>query len=794
MKDLLMSSTVNAGSTLGAGPGVALISGLGGDAGFGENVLGRNDDASTTEIDISAIFGTEGLSFFGSNFTSLWVNNNGSVTFNDSRSTFTPDAITVASGNPEISPYFADVDTRGGETFASVGGNSTGSNLVYWDIDTVNDRLIFTWDDVGYFDSQTGLTNAFQLILTDRGNGDFDIEFRYEDINWTTGSASGGVGGLGGTVARAGYTAGTGDPDAYFELPTSGDQEAMLGLDEATGNTGDIGRWLFNVRSGDVVTSDIPDLPTFWKGGWISGNSHLQTLDGLGYDFQAAGEYVLLRSTLGVSFEIQVRMVPAVGNVSINQATAVQLGTDTVMIDGSDAQPLRINGVAIALVDFTSIAVNGGAVFREGHTYTIIISGADDMVNDGDSRVIVDVMNGRVDIDVRLNSELLGDLEGLLGDGDGNANNDIALANGTVLARPLLFSDIYGAYRDDWRVSTDAQSLFTYDAGESLEGFFLESYPANLVGLSDLDASVVAAARQAVINAGLIEGTANFNNAVLDYALSGDTSFLDSAFSVPALAESNVVSTQNDATVNLFGTDAGETLTAGLGHDTIHAAGGNDQLFGGFGNDTLFGGDGADTLNGGDGDDFIFGGATSADLRDIIFAGSGNDIIDGGYGNDNIFGMDGNDTMTGGFGADTLQGQNDDDVITGSALSDLLFGNAGNDFLNGGFGHDRVNGGSGADRFFHLGIFGHGSDWVQDYNAAEGDILLFGQAGATIDQFQVNFTHRVSPAGERSGDDAVQEGFVIYRPTGQIMWALVDGGGQAQINIQLDDDVFDLMA
>ncbi|MBL4751000.1 MAG: hypothetical protein JKX71_10550 [Amylibacter sp.] len=55
---------------------------------------------------------------------------------------------------------------------------------------------------------------------------------------------------------------------------------------------------------------------------------------------------------------------------------------------------------------------------------------------------------------------------------------------------------------------------------------------------------------------------------------------------------------------------------------------------------------------------------------------------------------------------------------------------------------------------------------------------------------QVNFTHTANAAGERSGDEA----FVIYRPTGQIMWALMDGAAQAQINIQLDGQVFDLLA
>jgi len=99
-----------------------------------------------------------------------------------------------------------------------------------------------------------------------------------------------------------------------------------------------------------------------------------------------------------------------------------------------------------------------------------------------------------------------------------------------------------------------------------------------------------------------------------------------------------------------------------------------------------------------------------------------------------------------------------------------------------------------ADKFYHLGIFDHGSDWVQDYTAAEGDVLLFGNVSASRDDFQVNFAHTASPEGERSGDDDVQEAFVIYRPTGQIMWALVDGAGQDEINLKIGGNTFDLLA
>ncbi len=240
---------------------------------------------------------------------------------------------------------------------------------------------------------------------------------------------------------------------------------------------------------------------------------------------------------------------------------------------------------------------------------------------------------------------------------------------------------------------------------------------------------------------------------------------------------------------------AGNDVFNGLGgDDTVSGDEGNDVLRGDGGNDRLEGGDGNDTLNGGPGDDTIVGGDSEDDLRDVIYGGEGDDNIDGGYGNDLIFGQEGNDTLAGGFGADELQGQDGDDVVTGGALSDLVYGGAGNDYVNGGFGYDRINGGSGADRFFHLGIFDHGSDWVQDYDAAEGDVLVFGDRSASADQFQINFAHTATPDGDRSGEDAVQEAFVIFRPTQQIMWALVDGEGQEAINLQVGGEVFDLLA
>ncbi|MEY8841085.1 calcium-binding protein, partial [Cribrihabitans sp. XS_ASV171] len=260
----------------------------------------------------------------------------------------------------------------------------------------------------------------------------------------------------------------------------------------------------------------------------------------------------------------------------------------------------------------------------------------------------------------------------------------------------------------------------------------------------------------------------------------------------------------------LAGAGADDRVDGGTGDDTVSGGNGSDLLIGGDdadllrgedGNDTMIGGFGNDLMSGGTGDDLMMGDDTflfsenlrgqpdiGNDLSDTILGGDGNDTVGGGAGNDLAYGGIGDDSLDGGLGADTLTGQDGNDSLTGGALGDLLFGGEGDDFLNGGSGYDRLNGGTGADRFFHGTVPVHGTDWVQDYDAAEGDVLLSTREEATADWFQVNLAR--TPG---AGDGQTDEAFVIFRPTGQILWALVDGGAQESINIQLEGGVFDLL-
>mgnify|MGYP001345582327 CR=1 FL=1 len=150
--------------------GTNLLNGLGGDAGFGEGSLARSDDGST-QVDISAVF-ESGLNFGGNSFSEVFINDNGNLTFGNSQGTFTPFPITGSVSNPIIAPFFADVETSPGPATATEGGNSTGSNLIYFDSDTASDTFTVTWDDVGFFSDNTDFLNAFQVSLVDQGGAE----------------------------------------------------------------------------------------------------------------------------------------------------------------------------------------------------------------------------------------------------------------------------------------------------------------------------------------------------------------------------------------------------------------------------------------------------------------------------------------------------------------------------------------------------------------------------------------------------------------------------------------------
>ena len=304
-----------------------------------DGVISHNDDGSSHIVggnpqnpnDHAAVALGFPINLFDETFEHLFVNNNGNITFEAGLLSFRPqpldDLIFTFTANPVgfvdnlnllrpvIAPQWADVSTdlaRNPDEFIPI--------PVTYGQGTVDGRLAFfaNWFDVGYFDgninpfsniaiTRTNRLNYFQCVFiqrTDTGvEGDFDLEFNYNQIDWDAGRASNGsegigsgnVSGLGGRSIRVGLTDGL---DRSLELANSGIPRIFL--DQSSNNTGLIfnsynsdipGRYVFRFRGGDleqsvtvrvleteevseddiVIPADFPEnIPTFFATQFIT--------------------------------------------------------------------------------------------------------------------------------------------------------------------------------------------------------------------------------------------------------------------------------------------------------------------------------------------------------------------------------------------------------------------------------------------------------------------------------------------------------------------------------------------
>lgn len=226
---------------------------------YGDTVLPAGDDSSSGSISISVPF-----PFFNRNYTSLYVNINGAISFETAVSQFTPAAFPLGAQRRMIAPFWSDVDTRNGGTISyrqttdylflqpatqHVRGACLALNFYA--------RWIFiaTWDRVTFYGASTigkSKVNTFQAVLITDGLQSFVI-FNYDLITWTTGRASGGNAdnGLGGTPAQGGFNAG--DGTTFFVIPGSRTKN-ILNLN-STSNVGRCGQWMFQTDRASVLNA-----------------------------------------------------------------------------------------------------------------------------------------------------------------------------------------------------------------------------------------------------------------------------------------------------------------------------------------------------------------------------------------------------------------------------------------------------------------------------------------------------------------------------------------------------------
>lgn len=162
----------------------------------------RCDDCSE-EIDLPFE-----LDFYGHPYQTVHLNANGNLTFGTAYKEYTPQPFCL-DGPEMVAPFYADLDL------------SHGGHIDYY-LDPEGHYLIVTWTEVPFFgcEDRCELRNTFQLVLTDGSISAIQgyqvparatAIFNYGDMQWTTGSSSGGIGGFGGSAATVGINAGNGE-------------------------------------------------------------------------------------------------------------------------------------------------------------------------------------------------------------------------------------------------------------------------------------------------------------------------------------------------------------------------------------------------------------------------------------------------------------------------------------------------------------------------------------------------------------------------------------------------------
>jgi len=258
LRALLLAGLVCYSVLLSAVPALALgPNALMYPTGWNTNTVTRGDDTSSLVVNLPFT-----MNWFGTNYTQIYLNMNGNVTFTSGFISYTPGALTGV-GQGIMAPFWADVDTR----YVGSPNRLYYSDITSGSVPTINGReaVLVTWAAVQYYNngnttSQT-TTDTFQLVIVDRsdtGAGNFDIIYNYDQVLWDRGTASG-------TYARAGWAA---NGTTGYELPGSGTNGALL--DGAATSTalvkgslnsgGQLGRYVWEVRGG--AAPNVPPTVT----------------------------------------------------------------------------------------------------------------------------------------------------------------------------------------------------------------------------------------------------------------------------------------------------------------------------------------------------------------------------------------------------------------------------------------------------------------------------------------------------------------------------------------------------
>ena len=264
------------------------------------------------------------------------------------------------------------------------------------------------------------------------------------------------------------------------------------------------------------------------------GDPHLQSLDGVRFDFQATGEFVLLDTP---SLHVQSRFEQfGPRPVSMTAATALRIGSHVVEIIPADQ---AADGSLPALLDGNLINLDPGGVWLDDGSFvgqdpasprTVVAVAPDGSY--------VRVYNEGSHQDIEVGARPGVETSGLLGVADGDRANDLTMRGGEVVPTEEhgTVSGLYERFGNSWRV-TDAERLFTDGSWSDYQTAEYLRLPEGLLSLASFEPAERDEANRLCVEAGIPDGHAA-ENCAFDYLVTGDRAWIEAAASSPIVQAS----------------------------------------------------------------------------------------------------------------------------------------------------------------------------------------------------------------------------------------------------------------
>ena len=185
---------------------------------------------------------------------------------------------------------------------------------------------------------------------------------------------------------------------------------------------------------------------------------------------------------------------------------------------------LYINNQLQNLGTFTTQALKDGA------SVTKASENASDVLNvrhkNGDLVKVRFRSSYLLDYSLYLSENRKAKVSGLVGDYDGNKNNDVQVRNGAVLSGQgsLKFKDMYPTFADSWRI-TQANSLFQYDAGKTTTTYTQKDFPKEPISLT----ADQRAKAEGICRAAGVTDEPFLSGCIVDVGITGDASLASSS-------------------------------------------------------------------------------------------------------------------------------------------------------------------------------------------------------------------------------------------------------------------------